>query len=106
MELDEKIKYEWKNYMCNIKLMSKTDILTHSFEISVKQAIYKRLMDDINNGSTESFPEDVMAAPDLIDTLYHAFVSGPDTMLDNGSIKDMTWEYIKKSVFDKGDVSV
>ncbi len=94
--LKEKIDYEWKKYICYLRLMSVADVITHAYEIAAKTAIFNRLITDVTVGTMDdSLSSIYMNTNDIIDTLFFRAKEKELVILTNGTITDELWEQIK-----------
>lgn len=70
-DLKEKLEYEYEKYFSYLKLISRTDFFSRSFEIAAKTAIYNSLIEEFEkNNIDDDKLEIMMKQEDLLDFLY------------------------------------
>lgn len=87
--LEEKILNEHNVYMNVLLLNSRADIISRTYEITVKTAIYNKLINSIDCVSAEK-QKKMMLTDNLIDWLYLKMVTGR-IVIENGELSDATW---------------
>lgn len=100
-DLKVKIDFEYKVFLELLKALSRTDIISRSYEISYKMALYRKLIDFISDGNVNeesSLYSTMMSSENALDQLYLSAKSKGLLSLDNGDIPDSIWDILINSV--------
>lgn len=96
----EKINFERDTYLTYLLLISGADLIGRSYEITVKQAIYKKLQDGCKENR---LPEDVqikmLKTEDVIDYIFLQANTKGLIRLDGDIIPDQCWRRILFHIF-------
>ena len=99
--LKSKIEFEYKVFIELLKALSRPEIVSRSFEIAYKEALYRRLIDSINNDvltQDKSLYISMMEAENSLDQLYLSAKTKGALVLNGGDIPDKEWDIIINSV--------
>lgn len=98
-DLKDKIDYEYDKFTSYLSLVSRPDIMSRSFEIACKQAIYTRLCEDYASGRLKNEMVDkLMAVNDVIDFVYHKALMKNIITLQKNGLTSTSWQQIITSL--------
>lgn len=70
-DLIEKIDFEFDKYLSYLRLVSRSDLIDRTFEITCKKLIYERLRDEYTEGKLPAeLVEKLLVINDVIDYIY------------------------------------
>lgn len=96
-DLYDKLKYEQETYFCYLKLISRTEFYTKSYEITVKKAIYAALFDDLNNNHlANDLDELLLRQENSVDFIYMKAVD--DAVIWKEKLTSESWSLIKAKI--------
>lgn len=96
-DLYDKLKYEQETYFCYLKLISRTEFYTKSYEITVKKAIYAALFDDLNNNHlANDLDELLLRQENSVDFIYMKAVD--DAVIWKEKLTPKSWSLIKAKI--------
>lgn len=96
-DLYDKLKYEQETYFCYLKLISRTEFYTKSYEITVKKAIYAVLFDDLNNNHlANDLDELLLRQENSVDFIYMKAVD--DAVIWKEKLTPESWSRIKAKI--------
>lgn len=96
-DLYDKLKYEQETYFCFLKLISRTEFYTKSYEITVKKAIYAALFDDLNNNHlANDLDELLLRQENSVDFIYMKAVD--DAVIWKEKLTPESWSLIKAKI--------
>lgn len=96
-DLYDKLKYEQETYFCYLKLISRTEFYTKSYEITVKKAIYAALFDDLsNNHLANDLDELLLRQENSVDFIYMKAVD--DAVIWKEKLTPESWSRIKAKI--------
>lgn len=92
--LKEKVNYEFERYFVYLDLISRADFKQKAFEIAAKQAIYNKILSEIDNMTSEDIKL-LMVIEDLVDVMYQkAYSKGLIVLGAHGELNDNAWKQI------------
>ena len=90
-DLKTKIDFEYKIFLELLKALSRTDLISRSYEISYKMALYRKLIEFIDDGiivEQSDFYISMLSSENSLDQLYLSAKSKGILTLYNGEIDD------------------
>lgn len=99
-DLKTKIDFEYNVFLELLKALSRTELISRSYEIAYKMALYRRLINYLSNEElkSSSFYSSMMSSENTIDQLYLSSKSNGFLSLNNGEIPDSEWNNLMDSV--------
>lgn len=97
--LMEKIDFEYGRYRKYLLLCSKSHLISNAYEVACKDAIYKRLKDDIKNERIKSeTAKKMMLTDDVIDYMFMQINEKKLISLVDGCLDDIAWHRVLMNI--------
>lgn len=93
----DKLNYEHEKYFCYLKLISRTDFYTKAYEITVKEAIFKALSDELTQQILPKDLEELLFHQEnIIDFIY--MKAADDAVIWKKELTKDSWSRIKAKI--------